>query len=191
MARIVLGGVVGGVVLFFWGFVAHMLLPLGDLGIKSLPNDDALSAAIKQDVRESGLYMLPGMDPSQAASAEAMEAYTAKVAKGPSGLMVLFPGGRDLSLARHLPIELGTNVASSLLAAVLVSQLRPGFLRRVGVVTLVGLLASILTLVPYWNWYGFPADFTLAQIAENVIGSFLVGLVLAAIVRPASQVTSA
>jgi hypothetical protein len=40
--------------------------------------------------------------------------------------------------------------------------------------------------VPYWNWYGFPTDFTLAQIVENTVGWFLAGLVLALIVRPSS-----
>jgi hypothetical protein len=62
---------------------------------------------------------------------------------------------------------------------------------RVACVTLVGILASIMTLVPYWNWYGFPTDFTLAQIAENAVGWFLAGLVLALIVRPARNAKTA
>jgi hypothetical protein len=36
----------------------------------------------------------------------------------------------------------------------------------------------MMTLVPYWNWYGYPTDFTLAQIVENTVGWFLAGLVL-------------
>jgi hypothetical protein len=116
--------------------------------------------------------------------AEEMEAHMAKIAQGPFGFMVIYPNGRDTSLGKRLPIEFGTNVVCALLAAILVSQLRPGFSVRVACVTLVGILASIMTLVPYWNWYGFPTDFTLAQIAENTVGWFLAGLVLAAIVRP-------
>jgi hypothetical protein len=54
-------------------------------------------------------------------------------------------------------------------------------------VTLVGLLASLIILVPYWNWYGYPTDFTLAQIAENTVGWLLAGIVLAAIVRPSAK----
>ena len=187
MTRILIGGVVAGIVLFFWGFVAHMLLPLGELGLKSLPTDEGLAAAITKDVREPGLYFLPGRDMSKPQSQAEMEAYMEKVAKGPYGFMVLYPNGRDPSLAKHLPIEFGTNVACALLAAILVSQLRPGFLVRVASVTLVGLLASLMTLVPYWNWYGYPTDFTLAQIAENTVGWLLAGIVLAAIVRPSSK----
>ena len=110
MTRILTGGVVAGIVLFFWGFVAHMLLPLGELGLKSLPTDDGLAAAITKDVREPGLYVLPGWDMSKSQSATEMEAHMAKVAKGPYGFMVLYPNGRDPSMGKHLPIEFGTNV---------------------------------------------------------------------------------
>jgi hypothetical protein len=187
MGRILVGGVVAGIVIFFWGFVAHMLLPLGELGLKSLPADDDLAAAIKRDVPEPGLYFLPGVDRSKAQSSEEMEAHMAKVSKGPYGFMVLYPNGRDISLANRLPIEFGTNVVCALLAAILVSQLRPGFFIRVACVTLVGILASVLTLVPYWNWYGFPTDFTIAQIGENTVGWLLAGIVLALIVRPLTK----
>jgi hypothetical protein len=188
MVKILLGGVVAGIVVFFWGFVAHMLLPLGEMGLQSIPNEDDLNAAMKKDVREPGLYFVPGRDMSKSQSQEEMEAHMAKITKGPYGFMVIYPNGRDASLSKRLPIEFGTNVVCALLAAILVSQLRPGFIVRVACVTLVGILASIMTLVPYWNWYGFPTDFTLAQIGENTVGWFLAGLALALIVRPSAKV---
>ncbi len=190
MVRIVVGGVVGGVVLFFWGFVSHMLLPLGEMGLKSIQGEDDVAASIRKDVREPGLYMLPGWDMSRSQSEEEMEAHMAKVAKGPYGFMVLYPGGREFSMGKRLSIELLTNVVCALLAAIVASQLRPGWLVRVGCVTLFGVLGSIATLVPYWNWYGYPTDFTLAQIADHIVGWLLVGVVLALIVRPSRQQTA-
>jgi hypothetical protein len=187
MTKILLGGVVAGIVIFFWGFVAHMLLPLGEMGLRSIPKEDDLTAAIKKEVREPGLYFVPGRDMSKSQSQEEMEAYTAKLTKGPYGFMVIYPDGRDVSMSKRVPIELGTNLVCALLAAILVSQLRPGFSVRVASVTLVGFLASIMTLVPYWNWYGFPTDFTLAQIVEKTVGWLLAGIVLALIVRPSPK----
>ena len=187
MLKILLGGLVAGIVIFFWGFVAHMLLPIGEMGLQSIPNEEDLTAAMKKDVREPGLYFVPGRDMSKSLSQEEMEAHAAKTSKGPYGFMVIYPNGRDVSLSKRLPIEFGTNVVCALLAAILVSQLRPGFIVRVACVTLVGVLASIITLVPYWNWYGFPTDFTLAQIAENTAGWLLAGIALASIVRPSAQ----
>jgi len=187
MIKVLVGGVVAGIVIFFWGFVSHMLLPLGDMGMQSVPQEDDVKAAIKKDVSEPGLYFLPGRDMSKSPSQAEMEAHMAKVAAGPYGFMVIYPNGRDASLSKRLPIEVGTNVVCALLAAIVVSQLRPGFGIRVACVLLMGILGSLMTLVPYWNWYGFPTDFTVAQIIDHAVGWLLAGLVLAAIVRPASQ----
>ena len=187
MTKILLGGVVAGIVIFFWGFVSHMLLPLGEMGLQSIPNEDELNAAIKKDIREPGLYFVPGRDMSKSQSQVEMQAHMDKIAKGPYGFMVIYPNGRDASMSKRLPIELGTNVVCALLAAILVTQLRSGFIERVACVTLVGILASIITLVPYWNWYGFPTDFTLAQFVEHTVGWLLAGLVLALIVRPSPK----
>jgi hypothetical protein len=187
MIKILLGGVVAGIVIFFWGFVSHMLLPLGEMGLQTIPNEDGLDAAIKKDLREPGLYFVPGRDMSKSQSQEEMQAHMDKIVKGPYGFMVIYPNGRDASMSKRLPIELGTNVVCALLAAILVSCVRPGFVVRVACVTLVGILASIMTLVPYWNWYGFPSDFTLAQFVEHSVGWLLAGLVLALIVRPSPK----
>jgi hypothetical protein len=163
-----------------------MLLPIGDMGIQSAPNEESLAAALKVGVKEPGLYFLPGFDRAKSQSQEEMQAHMDKVAKGPYGLMVIYPTGRDVSLGKRLPIEFGTNVVCALLAAILVWLLRPGYLVRVAGVTLVGLLAGLMTAVPFWNWYGFPIDFTLAQILEHMAGWLLVGIALAAIVRPSA-----
>ena len=116
MTKILLGGVVAGIAIFFWGFVSHMLLPLGEMGLQSIPNEDELDAAIKKDVREPGLYFVPGRDMSKSQSQEEMQAHMDKIAKGPYGFMVIYPNGRDASLSKRLPIELGTNVLCALLA---------------------------------------------------------------------------
>ena len=128
MTKILLGGVVGGLVIFFWGFASHMLLPIGEMGLRLIPNEDDVVAALKKDVHEAGLYFVPGRDMSKSPSQEEMQAHMDKITKGPYGFMVIHPNGRDPSLGKRLPIELGTNIVCALLAAILVSQLRPGFI---------------------------------------------------------------
>jgi hypothetical protein len=34
-------------------------------------------------------------------------------------------------------------------------------------------------MLPYWNWYRFPLDFTLAALAEQLIGWLLAGAAMA------------
>jgi len=43
--KVLVGGVVGGIVLFVWGAVSHMVLPLGEVGIKEMPNEQLRSNA--------------------------------------------------------------------------------------------------------------------------------------------------
>jgi hypothetical protein len=51
-------------------------------------------------------------------------------------------------------------------------------------VALLGVLPFLMVNFPYWNWYGFPIDFTLTELADKFIGFCLAGLVLAAMVKP-------
>ena len=87
----------------------------------------------------------------------------------------------------QLLAEFATNVMSSLLAAVLVSlaiDSLGSFLKRAFFVSILGLSAGIAVNVPYWNWYGFPAVFTLAEMLEHLIGFAIVGIVIAIILKP-------
>ena len=47
-------------------------------------------------------------------------------------------------------------------------------------VAVIGLIAGIAVLVPYWNWYGFPANFTVASLADQLIAFCVVAIVAGA-----------
>ena len=60
--RIILAGVLGGIAMFIWTSIAHMALPLGHAGIKELPNEQAVLAALQTSVGDkTGLYLFPGL----------------------------------------------------------------------------------------------------------------------------------
>ncbi|MEY2539604.1 MAG: hypothetical protein QOG67_3344 [Verrucomicrobiota bacterium] len=48
---------------------------------------------------------------------------------------------------------------------------------RVAFVTAVGIIAAIATNISYWNWYGFPTDYTAAYMSIQLIGFICVGVV--------------
>jgi hypothetical protein len=192
MVRVLVGGVVGGVVLFIWGAIAHMALPLGEMGIRAIPpkGEEAVLASFRSAIPERGLYFFPGMDKHGTPSAAEQKAWEAKIQQGPAGILVINPAGGEAMSPRQLLTELGTDVVAALLAAVVMTQVRPGYLRRVALTTLLGVLGVVTISVPYWNWYGFPLDFTAAEAIDQVAGWFLVGLVLAAVVRPSVAKTA-
>ncbi len=81
--KIVLGGIVAGIVVFIWGAISHMVLGLGEIGIKGLPNEDAVLSVLKANATESGFYFFPWVE-MRGASKEQMDAWTEKYRTGPA-----------------------------------------------------------------------------------------------------------
>jgi hypothetical protein len=184
MVKVVAGGILGGIVLFFWGFVAHMLLPIGEMGIHAIPNEDLVLNSMRNAIQEEGFYIFPSINMKEASESQ-QKTWEAKMKEGPSGVLVIQPKGRELVMSHLMLIEGATNIVSALLAALLLAQVRTGsrYWGRVAFVTLLGILGFVMVNVPFWNWYSFPTNFTIAQAIEHVAGWLLAGLVLAAIVR--------
>src|SRR5260370_15302186 len=188
MGRKLLAGILGGFAFFAWSFVAHMLLPLGEAGVKEMPNDQAVMASMKANLPERGLYLFPGSGLSANASRSernaAMEQQFQKIATGPSGLLMYHPA-REVSFPRMLATELLTNIVQVLLAVLLLAQTSLwSFAARWWFITLAGILAAIITNVSYLNWYGFPTRYMLGYTFTILFGFFFPGLVAAAIVNP-------
>ena len=191
MVKKLLAAVLGGLAFFFWSFVAHDLLPLGKTGIKEIPNEQTVLDSMKANMPENGLYLLPGLgvpeNATRAQQSAAMEARMHKVETGPSGLLVYHPS-LNFSFGRALVVELGTNIFQVLLAVILLGQTRIiNFVGRWRFITIAGFLAAVSTNVSYWNWYGFPGNYTLAYICTVAMGFVFAGVVAAAIVKPVQE----
>jgi hypothetical protein len=47
--------------MFVWTSIAHMALPLGEAGIREIPNESAVLDAMQSNMGErTGLYIFPG-----------------------------------------------------------------------------------------------------------------------------------
>lgn len=186
MKRVFLGGIFAGIAMFLWEGLAHEVLPLGEAGIKGL-NSDAVLSSIRDNVKETGFYIFPWIQPSPAATKEqAMQQSMEKAKAGPAGLMVVAPAGREYNMGKLLGIQCIFDVIVMMLAAGLVSW--TGVLKEFGgrmlFVTLLGVLPTLSVELPYWNWYNFPSTFVAAQAVVHLVGYLVGGLVIAAIVKP-------
>jgi hypothetical protein len=188
--RIVLAGLLGAIAMFFWSFVSHELLPLGEAGVQNTKDDEALLSELKSTVKnKEGFYMYPDMglapDATHAQQSAAMEKYSEKVEKNPHGLFLYHPAGsHPMNMRKFLTIEFITELCEALLAVWLLAQTRiVSFGGRLGFVTVAGIMAAISTNVSYWNWYGFPGNYTASYMFIEVVGFFLVGLVAAIMFR--------
>ena len=127
MKRVLIGGIVGGIVVFTWGAFAHMVLPTGEMGIKQIPNEDAVIAAMKSSIQEPGFYFFPGMDMSHKPTEDEQKAWNAKYEAGPTGILVYHASGSTPLSPKQLFTELPSNVSAALLAAFVLSHVAAGF----------------------------------------------------------------
>ena len=187
--RILLAAILGAIAMFIWASIAHMVLPLGQTGFKEIPGEPAVLGSLQASLgTDSGLYIYPGLGLPPGATREqkneAMKLVDQKLATTPSGILIYHPPGREGFRARLLITEFITELIEVLIAVFLLAQTRiSSFGGRVGFVALVGLAAVITTNVSYWNWYGFPANYTGGYIFSLFVGYAVVGLVAAAIVK--------
>ena len=189
VVRILLAGVLGGIVMFIWTSIAHMALPLGEAGINEIPNESTVLGAMQTSLGDkTGLYIFPGLGVGKNATreekSEAMKQMQQRIAANPSGILMYHPPGCQFAFGKSLALEFGTEALQSILVIWLLAQTRIGsFAGRVGFVLIAGILAAITTNVSYWNWYGFPGVYTASYILIEIVGFVLVG-VTAALVLP-------
>lgn len=180
--RLVIAAIIGGIVMFIWGAVAHMALPIGEMGMKTAVEQDAALSALKASAAEGeGVYMLPGFAPEKMSDSAFVEAFQKQYASSPYALVIYQPGGNP-AISNMVPNLVKQFVTDTLAAFVLAWVLALGvfgFGKRVMIAGALALFAWIAISLPYWNWYLFPSAFTIATLLEQVIGWLLAGAAIA------------
>src|SRR5260370_4348874 len=189
MKRILLTGILGGLTLFVWTFVAHQFLGLGEMGVGEIPNEAPVLSAMRGAIPEAGFYIFPGVGLGPNATIEqrkaAMPEYMKKYEQSPHGVLVYHPSSGPFNFGAALGREFARNVLQALLAAWLVSCPQRGrvYSSRVGIVVVAGVLVAISTDIEYWNWYGFPGNYVSAYMTTQIVGVVLAGFVIAAFLK--------
>jgi len=189
MRRILLAGILGGLTLFVWMFVAHEFLGLGEMGVGEIPNEAVVLSAMRGAIPEAGFYIFPGFGlgpkPTGEQRKEAMPEYMKKYEQSPHGVLVYHPPSGSFHFGTSLGREFALNVLQALLAAWLLSCAASGrgYASRVGFVAVAGVLAAISTNAEYWNWYEFPANYIAGYMTTQILGFVMAGLVIAALVK--------
>lgn len=193
--KILLAGILGGIAMFIWSFIAHDLLPLGEIGMRQFGDEGPMLDAMKTNLGDAeGLYHFPGHragpNATRQEKEDAMKRAMEKAASGPSGILLYHPT-RQFSFGKLLGVEFATELAESILVVFLLAQTLIGsFGGRVGFVFAAGILAAIATNIPYWNWYGFPCAYTVSYMSIQIIGFLCVGIVAGLMLRKSAPQTA-
>ena len=179
MKRLLLAGFCAGIAMYLWSTLAHVVLPLGTAGISQIPNEQPVLAALNASLgANGGLYVFPAMDPKGS-----MDDYSKKLATTPSGILAYTPPGASAMEPKQLIVEFVTEMIEAFLIVLLLPVTFTSFTARTGFAATMGLLASIVTNVPYWNWYHFSATYTAVAIFVQVVSFTIAGAVASLILK--------
>jgi hypothetical protein len=179
--RLFVAALLGAIVMFLWGFLSHMVLPIGEMGFKAPANEDVVLAAARDGLPgEGGVTMVPWLGPEGMNDPAKVAAYEAKAAASPYAFVVWKAQGRShFDMGENLAKEFVTNLACAALVAFVLALGPFAFGKRVLVAGLMGLFAWTAIQVPFWNWYRFPLDFSLGILIQQVVGWVLAGAAIA------------
>ncbi len=189
MARTLLGGVLGGVILLVWGILAWMILPLHKDTVQNLPNEEAVVAAL-QGTPQQGVYGFPGR-PGNTSDKAAMDAWTERYRRGPMGMVVYDPKGADPMMASSIVVGLLIYILAALVATWTYQRstaLTGTLFQRLSFFGMLGIFLALATYFANWNWMGFPLGFTTSMALDTIIGWLLAGWGISLVVKPPKKV---
>lgn len=176
--------------MFIWTQLAFTALPLGEAGIRKIPNETRVLETLQKNIgEESGFYVFPGpllgSTQTDEEEAKARDQLVESVARYPSGVLIYNAAGtRPIKMFRWLSVEFFTELTEAILAVLLLSRTHLStFGARTAFVLATGILVAIGTNIPDWNWYGFSESYILANMLIQTTGFLCVGLVAALVLR--------
>ena len=191
MVRIGLAALIGAVVLMVWSSVSWMTIPWHQLG--ELPQQERIADALRDSGAESGLYAIPYAYPDPNATedqrAAAKETLEEAYSRGPIVVLAYRADGADPMPTMAFLIGFGHDFLVAAVAAFLLTMAAPAlptFGSRVLFVLLLGLFAAIGSHLMNWNWMNFPLRYSLEMVADSLVASLLLGVVLALMIGRAS-----
>jgi len=165
------------VFVFVMSSLLHMVLPWHRTDYSKVPNEDAVSAALRGFSIPPGDYMMPRPDSrAEMASPEFAE----KVKKGPMVVMTVMPAG--MSMAGNLAQWFGFLVVVSLFAAYITSRTVGAGAASMRVVQLAAATAFVAYGVGLWPmsiWYRRSWGTTFKSTVDGLIYGLITGATLA------------
>lgn len=185
LKQIIIGGIVGGITLFMWGFVSWVILTWH---FDTVQQHDGVSAVVENvtdHVPESGVYYFPPMTFDQS-DTEKMANWEELHRTGPHGYLVLQAEPGDpmppMVLVRGFVADFVAAMMASLLLVAALPSL-PNYRSRVVFVASLGVFTVISCYVVDGIFHDFPLRYTVGLAADTAIAWLLAGITIAAVVK--------
>src|SRR5262245_9814957 len=174
----------GAAMMFVLGAFSHMVLLKG-IGFTHMSNEERIVSTLRSSLPGDGLYFFPSIDLRGNPTREEQAAWEARFRAGPTGMIIYHGTGGAPVSAKKLSIQLLSDVLAAGIVSYVLSLAVATYWRRVGLAALLGVFGLFTISSIYWNWYGFPNAFFLAQGVDMIVGWSLAGAVIAKLIPPA------
>ena len=184
MKKWLIATLAGAATIFVWGGISHMVLLKG-IGFTRMSNEERIVSTLRSSLPGDGLYFFPSIDLRGNPTREEQAAWEARFRAGPTGMIIYHAVGDAPLSPRKLSVQFLSDVLAAGIITYLLSLVIATYWRRVGLVALLGAFALFAIGSIYWNWYGFPNAFFLAQGVDMIVGWSLAGALIAKLTQPA------
>jgi len=158
---------------------------LKGIGFSHMANEDRILSTLRSSLTHDGLYFFPSIDLRGQPSAEERAAWEARFRAGPTGMIIYYPAGDTPVSLKKLSVQFLSDVVASGIVACVLFLSRATYWRRAGIAALLGVFGLCAVSSIYWNWYGFPNAFFLAQAVDMMVGWSLAGAIIAKLIPTA------
>jgi hypothetical protein len=186
VTTLAMGALAGGAVLWVWGALSWGVLPWHHATFRRFSNEEDLARAILVHCPRSGVYGLPAAAHEPGITREQRDARDRAAAErmraGPVITAIVQRGGFGSVPAAMLRAFAIYALAAAIVTWLLMQTSGLSYWRQTAFVAAIGATAGSLCRLTDWNWHGYAAPYTLINVADHIVGGFLMGLALAAIV---------
>lgn len=178
--RIGIAALIGAIVIFIWQAISHMFLPIGNMGFRLPADENTVIQSIATGTPESGIYMLPALDPAKWGDEAAMAEWETRAKANRFSFVVVSPPQENpASMAKPLIVQFICSFIMALAIAWLLAAAPWSFGMRVAGSVAVGIGGWAMNSLPLWAWYKFPVDYVLGTFLDQTIGWALAGAAIA------------
>lgn len=163
----------GGVLAWVASGLIHMVIKYHNADYKPLPNEDDVMAAVGKGSPAPGLYTFPFCTDMSEMKNEAVQQ---KFAKGPVGMLAVFPNGMP-PMGKLMVQQVSFFIVGCVLIAYCARlALAPGadYMTVFRFVTTVGFVTFGWGVIPFSIWYGHPWSNTARYLLDALIYALVV-----------------
>jgi len=185
LKQILVGGLLGGITLFMWGFISWAAMDWHSNTVRSHEGIEAVVENIDEHLPETGVYYFPPMT-FEKDDTEAMDAWLELHRTEPHGMIFYNATPGDPMPPSRLLQGFMVDIIACMMASVLLVMALPslgGYWQRVMFVLSLGVFAIMSIHLVQDVFHDMPSSWTTGQALDMTASWFFVGLVLAGIIK--------